>query len=756
MADIPEYKRSIGITPAGSSGSFQAAMGRVAQSETMIGDIGAGLAQTASNERARLDGIEAAKTPGRELFPAFTQSDKAFVQAYKEEEYSSLLYEGSKYLNDSYELAAKNPSAASLNSYQKNAQKAMEGYLSNSQADLAPNLQRALGQMYDSKYYQLAHAVEAKNKKDMTTSFKLGFSTDMDNVGNFHLQGMHEAGTEAYKRNLSRINNALANDLITADQAAEYKKAAIVDNQSKYMTYRALEVEKEAAGEGYDLLKFMADNRDDALTPLQQEQVNRNVKSALDTRQSMIATQQQLDYTKARGMLESGQMTPAAMIDVQEQLSAQQFATFENEVARYNAKANQVTQNLNSMAPNFGDAAAMSQYSNKQMDSVFEQILQQQKGNAEREGEEFTGTLIEQATIAQGIKREVPSLTKKMDAAINFGSPEQALDAVRAYQMLKTNNEIGVQNIDPKTKSVGRLYELYANDTSNTPAEALNRARGDVYGVSEDTRIERQENMKEYLKAKNLNTYAGKINHIAKSLDTKHFFSENEIIPAGITTKYSELLADMAAVTPLAQDADAMVMDELRKTYKKTETNNRAEIMKIPPESVLPNVGNFVENDKVRALKEFVDKNAAIRKSGGVTFNELSWDGAPDTTQDLRGDRLVKGDLTINIDGKKRKVVIVSDQVTERPNSNNYSWAFNYIDDNGTQIPLMDLTNPQAVARWTPNTRYLFEKQQEFEQEQLKKAQSMQGSKDNTFFKMKPIPGVKTHYKLSDLLEGDE
>ncbi len=756
MADLPEYKRSVGITPAGSSGDFQGAMSRVAQSEAMIGDIGAGLAQTASNEKARLDGIEAAKNPGRELFPAFTQSDKAFVQAYKEEEYSSLLYQGSKYLNDSYELAAKNPTAASLNSYEKNAEKALEGYLSNSQADMAPNLQRALGQMYDSKYYQLAHAVEAKNKKDMTTSFKLGFGTDMDNVGNFHLQGMHEAGNEAYTRNVQRINNALANDLITADQASEYKKAALVDNQSKYMTYRALENEKEAAGEGYDLLKFMADNRDDALTPLQQEQVNRNVKSALDTRQSMIATQQQLDYTKARGMLESGELTPANMIDIQEQLSAQQFATFENEVARYNAKANQTTQALNSMAPNFGDAAAMSQYSNKQMDAVFEQMLQQQKGNAERDGEEFTGSLIEQATIAQGIKREVPMLTKQMDAAINFGSPEQALDAVRAYQMLKTNNEVSVQSIDPKTKAVGRLYELYANDTSNTPSEALNRARGDVYGVSEDVRVERQENMKDYMKAKNLNTYDGKINHITKALDTNHWFSENEIVPAGITTKYIELLADMSAVTPLAGDADALVIEELRKTYKKTRTNNRAEIMKIPPESVLPNVGNFIENDKVRALKEFVENNAAIRKSGGMTFNELSWDDAPDTTQDLRGDRLVKGDLSINIDGKKRKVIIVTDQVTERPSGNNYSWAFNYIDDKLRQVPLMDLTNPQAVARWTPNTRYLFDKQNEFEQEQMREAQSRQGSKSDTLLRRKPTKGVKENYSLSDLLKGNE
>ncbi len=732
MADIPEYRRNTGITPAGSSGSFQAATAGVAKSHELMGDISSGLAQTASNEKARLDGIEAAKTPGRKLFPAFTQSDQAFVRSYKEEEYNSLIYNGHKYLNDSYELASKNPTASSLKSFQNGAQKALEGYVSQSQQDLAPGLKRALEQMYDSKYYQLANAVEARNKKNMTANFRHGFSVDMENVGNFHLQGMHEAATEAYSRNIGNINNALANDLITSDQAKEFKDAALIDNESKYMTYRAIENEKEGGGEGYDLLKFMADNRDEKLTPLQQLEVNKHVKSALDTRQSMLATQQQLDYTKAKSTLQSGNLTPAAMIDIQDQLSAQQFASFELEVAKYNAKAGQATNNLNSMLPNFGDAAAMSQYSNKQMDSVFEQILQQQKGNAERNGEEFKGSLIDQAMIAQDIKREVPSLVKKMDAAINFGSPEQALEAVRAYEMLKTNNEIGVQSIDPKTKSVGRLYSLYANNTSNTPEEALSRARGDVYGVSDDVRAERQENMKEYLKAKNLNTYQGKINHIAKSLGTKHWFGKNEIIPAGITTKYSELLYDMAGDTPLAEEADAMVMDELRKTYKKTNTNNRAEIMKIPPESVLPNVGNFIENDKARALKDFVDKNQAIRKSGGVTFNELSWDGAPDLTKDLIEDKLVDGDLIINIDGKKRKVVVVTDQVTERPADGSYSWAFNYILDDGRQAPLMDLYNPSASARWYPDTRYVKSRQERFEKEQMNKA--MGTKKGQNFF----------------------
>ena len=100
MAELPEYKRNEGLQPATGNPDFVAAAKQQAAAGNVLTNIGSEVAIRSSIARSELAGIEAGKTPGGDLFPAFNKTDEAFQKAYRTTAEATLALQGEQLLQN--------------------------------------------------------------------------------------------------------------------------------------------------------------------------------------------------------------------------------------------------------------------------------------------------------------------------------------------------------------------------------------------------------------------------------------------------------------------------------------------------------------------------------------------------------------------------------------------------------------------------------------------------------------------------------
>lgn len=736
MADLPGFERSTAIQPIDTSSGVSEALSEFGANiepqynavTSFAGQWGMQMAQSASNEQARLSGIEAAKNPGQKFLPAFGESDAEFLKSYRYEVKQNSLFEANKLLSSLGSTALKSPTSQSLSDYQNKAQSGIEEILAQVDDSDRPEMKRELMTSYIGNYQKIENAVQRRNQEFMVANRAALMSQRAKNIQNFALDGNVALAEMEYENGVSAINqgeelykNGSPTGISPDDaenQRTKLREMFLVSNAQG----QAQAAAKEGKSEEY--LAKLREERPEGITALEHEMMVRGAGSYLNQYEAALSGQRQINYIGYDSDISNGKMTPDKLEEIRDSgsVSEIQMAKLESSYASVSAREQKQAAVFNVMNEQADDPVALANYSPENINNLFSTRLAQleQSQNAAPGSLGVQGETI----IAQGIKAPVDSYQSRMEAGINSGDPETMAMWSQAMQVMNKNNPVGLRGLSKDARSAANLYDAYSSNTQNKGEDAASKALNDVYNVDDNTKEARAEKLKQWNKDKGLNNIAIKNRRIAAGIGANtSIFSKNRLYPDRLTAIYDQLMPSYITRNGNPELAEKELFQDMREVYKPTRTNNREEIMNTPPESILPNWKNWDQNDKVRALKKYVDSVQGLQDNGGFTFQKVEWKNAPNTENLLTDKPLVDGDLIIQVDGKDRKVIVVSDDVTIRSPDGRPSWAFQFLDENGVPQPLLDSRENNSQARWRPDYERLEAEKKKYPMLQITKAQ---------------------------------
>ncbi len=448
---------------------------------------------------------------------------------------------------------------------------------------------------------------------------------------------------------------------------------------------------------GAEYIKDLQENRPEGMTPTEHHEAVKATLSYGNEYQAALSSQQGINFLKYATLVDTGKMTESDLIQARRDISEGQFAQLERYIATRRDPQQKATLLYNESVDHHANAGFMSRYSDKEIDAIFgKKVELYNTAMSEKLGEPHEASLGEKAMLAQTINAPIASLKKEMSRVANYGTPEEAVEAVRGMVMLDNNNlGVSIDGMSAKDKAILSTFKDLRNDTTYTPEEALKLAREES-NVDDNTKQSRLNRWNDLQKEKDYyKDTSAKIKYIGDHIGAKAgWFSKRNLVPTGLDVSFDRVMNRLIPLYKDPEKAEAEAFLQLSKVNKPTDINNRNELMKMAPQPEL-------WNDRYRALKDYVDKSKEHKAQGGFVLNDVDWPDAPNI-ESLYDKPPIKGDLIINVDGKPRKIVIEGDLTTQWGVDMVPSYAFSYLDDDGVPMALMDF-NSGEQARWVPD-----------------------------------------------------
>ncbi len=567
--DLPEYTRQQTIQPQAAPIQMEQAVSQAHVGINLIGKLGQQLAQESSNQQARLAGTEAGKTPGRTLLPPLTESDKEFTNAYKAQEYATVMNNTSQHLRNLYTKAIRNPTQHSLLEFMTRAQQG----ISDATEKLTPENQHRARQDLQGVYLTAQNEIDDKvyghNQKTQRDRFTNDLSTLVRLVNDVGLKNPDEATrlTNEYINNLESYKG-----LFTDDELKEFTKI-LIDNLGTTHKLRDAQALIRAG-------KMEAKLKELAKLPATMDNIDTaNIyKNAYNNYQSMVTASENITYAQYTQKRIEGRLSEADTAYLKRELSPLRFAEFELDTAKW-ILANKDKQDMyNFYEKNKGNAIALSELTPGQLDDVFAENLKRIS--------EQTGRPVDFATeanLAKEIDIPIPSFTKKLNNAIASSNPAIAALGAQIYGQMSLNYPRAVSGVTTdnglRAESLNRLL------STDVPLEEAMQSINKLYETLSPTQIREREETYKFLAKddKNLKNIEKQKEYLADKLGLNPWFGNSLSLPDGAVLEFMDLVKSNYIKSGNIADAKEDAWKRVQTLYQKTNINGREQLMRNAP-----------------------------------------------------------------------------------------------------------------------------------------------------------------------------
>lgn len=749
MADIPEYQRTTPIKPQQAVQGFGEATKGFGSFASNIAKMGADIAQESANKYAQMQGIEAAQKAAKTRKPnlgamlPLTEADKHFTTAYNQEIGQQLGYEGQQMLQSFLRTAQKTPTSSALSDYEQFGKQGIEDIVKKAPKPMQSSLRRGLEDMYINGFHKLADRVETADRQYMESLNNAAFNQQLDDISNLTLSNDLTGGYAALKTAHENIEFRAKQYADTGGQEGWAPHIALEAKRQADDRWRAAVGQnewrlKDAQGKGNAYLKYYRENKPDSMTEAEHDRVMRAMISYAQEFGAARSAQQSMDYIKYATKVATGQMTEADLLGAQEKLSERQMAELESRIAIKAYKDQKQVESYNYYHPRFMDEVAMSPVSGtKAMDGIFEQHVKFMTAIKEHEtGQAQEVTLADRAEYAKDIAAMVPSLNKDLGAMMKSTNPQKAYEAAKIFSAMDISNPKSVEGIGGEAVQFAKTL-LRGVENGASVQEAHTVATEQAQKLTPAQREEREKEFDTIFKSE-VDNKGGKagikaLTQIenrkqfvlqAMGIDNPGFFGrvflgrDTIAMPDGLTTAFVQQMKDKYVSGRTFEQAQEMASRELGRVWKVTTINGVPQVMWMPPEMFLnsPFATEYAKFDLMtqianqfnKAGKTLTGFSFDISEGENIqtlafgqqmaipsAFGTLQAQTAANRPQDFR-DQAIKMSMT-DSNGKtvKGKVLVVSDNYTNKVNPGEIAtYQLQFLPD-GKQIPKM-LTLPDG------------------------------------------------------------
>jgi len=612
--ELPDYQRRAEIKPAanvfgkgGSQSTFEHHASRIANAgieSDVSGEIGASIAQSSANALAEQAGIEAAKNPGgwAAFMPPIGESGKVFAKAYQHEEYQNLLAQKNQFVQQMHFIAdqEQRPTNKTLKEFASSTLKGLKELIELASPGNKEGLKRAAEESYNQAFYELSKKVNQQNLKELKARSDNNMQIGVETFQNDLLLGNYTKAEQGLKDTLGNVYNRVPLGLSTEVQVhdtAEKIKQYYFNAEAQG---RWLQEIRKSGDTGILEKEILEGEFLEGATPVQRMEAIRSLNSFANTYNAAMSTQENINFTKWGGILETGGLRDEASVSqAMSELNPLNQEKLKSKILKRDYEERKETESFLDIARNSDNPVALANKSGKEIEKYTNSAFALAEQNYGLE----PGTLpmADKVAIVQGLKAENPVMTNQISAMLKSEDPQTMYAATQAYVQLDDKNPISVSGIGEKQALIAKSMNNYVRNGLSVD-EASQLVSKNIVGVDESTIKFREKEYTENNKKVNTKTLK---NMTANELG----FSFSEV-PVGLINDYQSMAKDFYIKTGDMQLARKFAADAIKKVWGETTVNDKREIMYVPPDRYLP-----TEQIKEQLIKSLQNVSEVSKKA---------------------------------------------------------------------------------------------------------------------------------------------
>lgn len=586
-SQLPEpIKEQVPLDATVGQAPFSQSFDNAALTPTAMGQLGASMALTASQELNKRRGIQAGLDPSGDVLPPLTAADKAYVDAYQNQAQATLTNQAQVLFDKAQESMASlgKLSAGSIGEYKKNLHEGLSDILELAPNDVRASLANQFTQQIESSSHHYNLQLQSQIKADSLARSNAALSQITEQIHGAAMDGKPELAEQLYKDSVAMINRGQGSSMYSASDAETLR------TKSRLMYLSSAEIKKGLdARRAGKLDTYLDDLADETKKPAgiswtDWESVRNNSAKYLNNVRSLESQHAQL--TASNGYVEIAKQTMTAEKMEELRQSLKETPLLYNNLAiafaTQQRKSNTAKSGSDFYAQHWDNIDALRNASSKDLNSAFDNLVALKKSVADNAGQPISQEEAEYQ-VAAAAALPVPAYNTKLNNYFTSGNPELMLQGLQDFNRLnqfKGNKTIGVLS-NPKAMAMKTNFEGFLNQGKDTQTAAALSENLVFNQTPETIQLADAETNRVLLKQgatpSSLNSW---VNSIAGISSDVHIANQ-----AALTSAVTSMFRENMQLTGRNEERSKKMIEEgFQKVWGVSEINGRKEMTFLPPE----------------------------------------------------------------------------------------------------------------------------------------------------------------------------
>lgn len=614
---IPILERSITAKETevpNLQGSFQ----EFANSSNNLSTIGAGVAQSASNQMAVQLGYESGKNPHGDIGPTLTEFDKNFKESYQVQSQSVLSLQAQKLLDDSQvEMAKHNRlTPGMIDKAHEQVQLGLSKISSLAPMEIRPQLEQSFNSSLMQHTTQLKEKMFTQQREDAKNNLINAINLSTQKATDLTQSGDTKGGNAQYQSVIRVADNALANKYITPEEARVAKETAHQSFLNGLYINGATNALKNNQYESY--VKELS-NGTHGMTPTQHMGVLQAVNNHVGFIKNLQSQQENIEAVKFEEQIAQNVngIQSSVIADLKNKVSPLQFERLQLEYIKAKKAFNTERAGSDLMINGFSDKEIYPRGTPEQQNKAFDTLVAKHVQDMSRAGTPI-GIDEAQSQIAASAAGPVPGYIKVLNAKANSTNPVDIESATKSIQYLQSRKKDGnLYGLDERALAMVSKYQALRRGM--IPQDAANQAYEDVYKQKTEDKKVVEDSWSDHIKT--IKSDVGKLNYFTNMAGIKI----NDLVdPLGFQEQAESILHNNFVLTKGDLDtAKKMTTDTIKNTYGESYVNGRKETTFYPLETAvgIPHDGvGYIQDDVIGFVNEQLKSTKAAFDAGKLAY----------------------------------------------------------------------------------------------------------------------------------------
>jgi hypothetical protein len=483
--DLPTLNRSVGINANADTPAFGTALTAFATTPTALAEVGSQIMQASAHANAQRIGQGLGQKPQGNLLPAVTNFDKMVAESYTAQAHTTLGLQANQLLADGEEelssLDRLTPEA--IRTYTASMAQGLQDTIALAPDNLKPQMEAQYGSQLINSTHQFNLRMNSQQKAESASKDTAWRTQQSDAIQNAIKDGNTELAQQMQAALNQNINaGRAAGTLSPADAQTALTTAKLNFESSKSIKSW---MDAKANGTSDEYLKSIANNKISGLSWSESEQVRDNTVKYASAEEAAENRNESLFMAQGQQEIAMGTFNQDRANFFRENLRPLQYTRLMTQWSVANHAGSEESLAIQSIVSNANDASAFIGATKKQINAVYDQLVNVGMQKAQVDGSPITQE-DSQYQAAAFMATPVPAVIEGINRGLLNGNVQQVLNAIQMDERLhglEGNKTIGVQD---NARAVGEVFQNLLASNPNDPEKALQDARNVVLNKDEN------------------------------------------------------------------------------------------------------------------------------------------------------------------------------------------------------------------------------------------------------------------------------
>lgn len=634
--DIPVIERQTTIKPSGSIPDFQGAYNRLANAGNLLSDLGAQVAQSASNQIAQKAGYNMGQNPQGDVSIPITQFDKTFVESYHAQAANTLSLRAQKMFDDSQiemnKAVRLTPELIAKNNEELN--KGIDDLISLAPTPVKGRLSATLKSQLLSDSQKYHEKMFTQQREDTRQQYIASVDLYTKQAYELEHSGESDAAGDTVKSAEMILNSGLDSKYLTPQ---EYQKAIENIRQARINGMVARSTgDAIKAGQFPEFARRWAEQKPEGMTQQEYENASQAIISQASFINSLRSQQSQINGLKFQEKIyqDVNGITQSDILELHSQVTPVQYEQLQLEYIKQKKKFNNERQSKNILISGFTDSVAFSRATSDQKDAAFNELVNERIRNVQIPMRPVSQSEAETAVALQAAG-PVPAYIKGLNGSMASIDPHAIETSGQAIQLF-FNRQKGA-NLEGLDERAIPMYNTYQALRRAMPAqEAAQEAYKAVYNQTPEEKKIVAENYSEQIKLVD--------NKLKFFSNMGGIDSSNLNDPLGYVEQAEAIYKSQFALTKGNVDAaKKSTADIIKNIYSESYINGKKETVYYPLEQAIgiPHDGvGYIQDDIIEHVNEGLKGTKEAFDKGKILYY---WEVEPRALTEMHREKNVFG-----------------------------------------------------------------------------------------------------------------